>query len=359
MSIDLLVDSAEFWNRLSRDISDAQREILIQAMTFEGDSVGLQLMELLLGKNPKCRRRIIIDDYTNIILSDKFFFAPWNRFNDELRRERRNTQEMVYKARKAGIEVRFSNPIGPFFRHAFRRDHKKMVVIDRKVLYIGGINFSEHNFFWHDSMLRVEDSDAAEFLAEDFNGSWNNKNLSRNAEFGPLRLFVFNGCNNRIAWETVFGIIKQARHSIKVHSPYITNPFLRILKQKREEGIEVAIVSAGNNNKPFIKHYITYLCKRYGLPLWYYWNRMSHLKAIVIDDCLLIIGSSNFDYLSYQMLQEIVGVVSDRAIVGDFIARVWDPDIAAAVVPRKISGFTGQGCAFLYDAILRLPSWLK
>ena len=57
---------------------------------------------------------------------------------------------------------------------------------------------------------------------------------------------------------------------------------------------------------------------------------MSHLKAMLIDDEYLIAGSSNFDYLSYRLYQEIIAIFTDRDLIDDFRERVMLPDLAAA-----------------------------
>ena len=57
---------------------------------------------------------------------------------------------------------------------------------------------------------------------------------------------------------------------------------------------------------------------------------MSHLKAMLIDNQVLIAGSSNFDYLSYRIHQELIAVITNAAVVSDFRRRVMLPDLANA-----------------------------
>jgi Phosphatidylserine/phosphatidylglycerophosphate/cardiolipin synthases and related enzymes len=58
---------------------------------------------------------------------------------------------------------------------------------------------------------------------------------------------------------------------------------------------------------------------------------MIHLKAIVIDDRVLVMGSSNFDVVSYRAEQEIVVLVTDRRVIDEFTRRVIDPDLEASM----------------------------
>jgi cardiolipin synthase len=57
---------------------------------------------------------------------------------------------------------------------------------------------------------------------------------------------------------------------------------------------------------------------------------MSHLKAMLIDDEFLIAGSSNFDYLSYRLYQEVVGVLTAPEVIAQFRERVMLPDLGRA-----------------------------
>ncbi len=57
---------------------------------------------------------------------------------------------------------------------------------------------------------------------------------------------------------------------------------------------------------------------------------MTHMKAIVVDDEVLVAGSANFDHLSYHVLQEVVTIVTDPGLREDFERLVWRPDFARA-----------------------------
>ena len=52
------------------------------------------------------------------------------------------------------------------------------------------------------------------------------------------------------------------------------------------------------------------------------------MKAMLIDDEYLIAGSSNFDYLSYRVYQEVVAIITDTRLIADFRERVMLPDLA-------------------------------
>jgi cardiolipin synthase len=81
---------------------------------------------------------------------------------------------------------------------------------------------------------------------------------------------------------------------------------------------------------------------------------MSHLKAILIDDEKLIVGSTNFDWPTYHLLAETVAIIRDSDFVGDFRERVAKPDLEFSVPFRaESSGFTGWFSGFEH----RLWAW--
>jgi phosphatidylserine/phosphatidylglycerophosphate/cardiolipin synthase-like enzyme len=54
------------------------------------------------------------------------------------------------------------------------------------------------------------------------------------------------------------------------------------------------------------------------------------MKAMVIDDDMLIVGSSNFDFMRYHILEELVVMTRDRDMLDAFVGRAWEPDLTAA-----------------------------
>src|ERR1051325_3815532 len=238
MSTELLVNFDAFWSRLRDDIAAAQKSVHIQTFALEGDSVGKELAAALVSSSAP-DRRVLADSFTRVVLSDRFKYAPANLFDRELRREARDTKTMMRELGRAGVEIRFTNPYGLSPRKLLSRNHKKLIVIDNSVAYIGGINFSEHNAAWHDMMLRIDNQESAAFLAEDFVSSWSGRDRLATTQANQLELFTSDGRQNRPAFQRVFDLIDDARESIFVESPYITFPFYEHLRQATRRGVEV------------------------------------------------------------------------------------------------------------------------
>jgi cardiolipin synthase len=327
MSIELLVNFNEFWSRLEQDLASARESVLIQTFALEGDSVGQQL-SAALRSSPAREKKILADSFTRIVLNDRFRYSPANLLDADLRREARATRRMIEDLRAAEVEIQFTNAYGVTPRRLLSRNHKKLVVIDDRAAYIGGINFSEHNASWHDMMMRIDDPAAVEFLREDFGATWSGSDRLASQPFADLELLTLDGRGNRAAFQRVINLIDDAQTSIFVESPYITFPFYERLREASRRGLDVKIVTPQANNWSYFSNYARLESGRSQIDLRLYQPGMTHLKAMLIDDQYLVAGSSNFDYLSYRLYQEFIAIITDVRLISDFRERVMLPDIA-------------------------------
>jgi cardiolipin synthase len=328
MPTELLVNFNEFWSRLRADICAANESVFIQTFALEGDAIGKQLTEALLA-SPVRDRRVLADSFTRIVLSDRLRYAPSNFFDPQLKEEARDTDLMRAQLASAGVAIKFTNPYGASPRKLLSRNHKKLIVIDAHTVYIGGINFSEHNAAWHDMMFRIDDIDAVRFLREDFISTWDARERPAHRTGENIELLTLDGRDNRRAFQRVLELIDRAQHRIFVESPYITFPFYERLRAAAMRGVEVKVVTPEQNNWRLFRNYARLESARSGIDLRLY-RGMSHLKAMLIDDDYLVAGSSNFDYLSYRLYQEIIAIFTDRDLIDDFRERVMLPDLATA-----------------------------
>jgi cardiolipin synthase A/B len=328
MPTELLVNFNEFWTRLRADICAAKESVFIQTFAFEGDSVGKQLAAVLLA-SPAKDKRILADSFTRIVLSDRLRYAPSNLFDSELKQEARDTDLMRAELEAAGVQIKFTNPYGASLRKLLSRNHKKLIVIDGHTAYIGGINFSEHNAAWHDMMFRIDDVKAVRFLRADYVSTWDGCEQPAYHAGANVELLTLDGRDNRRAFQHVLELIERAQQKIFIESPYITFPFYERLRAAALRGVEVKIVTPEQNNWRLFRNYARLESARSGIDLRLY-RGMSHLKAMLIDDEFLIAGSSNFDYLSYRLYQEIIAIFTNPDLINQFREQVMLPDLARA-----------------------------
>jgi len=346
--IEILVDADEFWRRLEQDVSGARHSVVLQTLSFEGDIAGGRLAEALAAA--RCAdRRIVIDSFTRYMLSGRFRYSPARLVDRAFRDELESTDAMIGRLRASGVGIRFCNPVGALLRRLPARNHKKSVVIDGRIAYVGGINFSDHNFEWHDLMLRIEDARLARVLMEDFEDTWAGRAVRRYGESDGLELHVLDGRTNGLGFDRLFQLVEAAERSIVVESPYLSFPFCEPLRRAARRGVELTVITPALNTIDSLKRYILWQGRRSGFRVRLY-PRMSHLKAMLIDGRWLIVGSSNFDYLSYRRHQEILLIVRDRTAIETFRRRVLEPDLALSA-PAEHPGWRRGGHA--WSAALR------
>ena len=325
-AIELLVDSNEFMERLESDLASARDHVYIQTMSFEGDTAGKRLAVLLKSSSAP-DKKLLVDDYSRFVVNDKFKFFPKYWRDRDVRYELERTESLLSDLCASGIPVRLTNPVDPFLVRFIARNHKKLIIVDREISYIGGINFCDHNFAWHDMMIRIRSEEVADFLKHDFTATWNGTDLCAERDFGGLWLAVIDGNSNHAGFAPVLGAIDAARHSIIIESAYLSFPFFSYLRDAHRRGIRVVILTPAMNNKPIMKQYILWEALKAGFEVRLYPERMNHLKAILIDDSTLIFGSSNFDYISHAIQQEILACIIDQDVISTFKKRVLDPDL--------------------------------
>jgi cardiolipin synthase len=349
--IRILVDSAEYWDALRHDLASARERVYVQTLSFEADDVGRAIAaELLSSRAPD--RRLLIDAYIDVVLRDRIRYLPRNLLDPELRTLAGDTRRLIDHLCEGGVPVRKTHGMGLLFAGFLSRNHKKLVVVDRNVVYTGGINFSQHNFDWHDVMIRMEGADIADFLAADFLDVWEGRSRHQVRVFDGTEVHLLDGRTNAAAFEPMLELIDSATHEIFIHSPYITFPFLDRIVAAGRRGVRVTLVTPERNNWPLVSSYVLWHARRGGFAVHRYHGRMSHLKALLVDDAL-VLGSCNFDYISYAGHQEIVLVIREPEVVDEFRRRVLEPDLAAA---PPWHGRTSRLAGELADAILRVIS---
>jgi len=335
----LKIGSDAFWRSASADIAAARRRVLVQAMTFEGDGAGTALAGALLAASAP-DRRLLVDAYSFHVVNDTMLpTLPWRP--REVRDEARATRELLDRlagptAAGRGVAVAVTNPVRRNPLRFLLRNHKKLLVID-DVAWLGGINFSDHNFAWQDLMVRIDDAAVAEFLAATFDDDWRGTPRAAAARFADLELVSLDGASNEAALAPVLNLFAEARRSIEMVGAYPTRPFTDALALAAARGCAVTIHTPIANNKPLLRDYLYDLARRSPglrlnlLPV------MTHAKAALVDGETLLFGSVNFNVASWRSNSDHLAVTRDAALIGAFQRELFSPARAAgtATIPPK------------------------
>ena len=326
--LQLLVGAPEFWRRADADARAARRRLHVQAMSFEGDGAGLAVAAAITASEAT-DRRVLVDDYTRLMINDRLVRSPAGRMDKAVRREALATDAMFRGLVAAGVRVRVTNPVGRWGAGYPARNHKKLIVAD-DVAYIGGINFCDHNFAWQDLMLRLQGRAAADFLAADFEATFAGAPRAASADLGDVRLSALDGRSNAQGFAEVLELIVSARRRITVVSPYLTFPFTDELARAVRRGVHVRVITPWASNKPTVRNALLADAARAGFEVRLL-PAMTHLKGMLIDNARLVLGSSNFDFASLAAEEELLAVVAAPALIAAFCERVIEPALAEAL----------------------------
>lgn len=347
--VELLENGEGFYPPVFEAIRNARSEVIIETFILFEDAVGAQLRDAMLAARANgASVEITIDGYG----SPEF------------------SVEYLETLRAAGVCIRVFDPRPRLFgmrTHIFRRLHRKIVVVDGCVAFVGGINFSADHLgsFGDDAKqdysVRIEGPivhdirRAARALIDPAPRRWphgGRKNMRHTpvqpAICGRARAaFVVrdNGEHrDDIEWH-YRAAIRAARKRIVIANAYFV-PGYRIMKGLRDaarRGVEVTLILQGHPDMPWVTA-ATRSLYRYLLPAGVrvveYCKRPFHGKVALVDDTWATVGSSNLDPLSLAMNLEANVLVQDADFNNDLnerLQRLADQH-CTAVTPEKIPG---------------------
>lgn len=316
-TVRVLSNSDDFFDQLTKDVKNAEKSVLIQCMSFEADYVGNNLVSLL-NSRPDIERKILIDDYSRFVVNDTFLWSPAGFLNkNNALKERKALAPLLQHAKNNGIEISFSNPMLPLLLNYPARNHKKIVVIDDDISYIGGVNFTEHNFAWSDLMFRHNMPALNHALKASFAADWQGTPINSIQTLNDsMRIYLTNGKENKKIVLPLIQKIKQA-HSVTAVSPYISWPVLDVVATVPNN----RVILPRNNNKGYVS--LLHKLKRYSnINYAFASGEMLHMKLLILDEDTVIYGSSNFDTISYLFEQEVILEHKNPALASDLLSQI-------------------------------------
>ncbi len=304
--IQLLNNGYEFFPELFKAIGEARDHIHIDLYIIESDALGMLVSDMLIDKARQgVEVRLIYDDV-----------GCWNvphRFFERMREE--------------GIEVSPFLPVRfPSFTSKVNyRNHRKLIVIDGQVGFIGGMNIALRYAKepWRDMMLRVQGS-AVYALQRAFLVDWYfvDRTLISARKYYPKAPFLSPSEDHRggaLAQVVTSGpaspypeimqgyvhAISSARHTILMETPYFlpTESVLFALKMASLRGVDVRLIVPMRSDARFVewagRSYLREIAET-GVQVWLYTKGFLHTKMMVVDDELCTCGSTNIDFRSFE-----------------------------------------------------------
>lgn len=331
-SVTLLMNGQEKFNDMFKAIKQAKSSIHLEYFNFRNDSIASLLFDILAEKAKQgVEVRALFDGFGN------------DSNNRPLKKRH------LRNLRERGIEIYEFDPLRfPWVNHVFHRDHRKIVVIDGKVAYTGGMNVADYYINgteqvgrWRDMHCRIE-GEEVNVLQSIFLRMWNKvakQNVYgakyyrgfKNADYikglapdscptaGKKMVGIINRephTSNKIIRKFYTDAINDAKDSIKLVNPYLTlNPALKkALRNAVKRGVKVEVMVSSHSDIPLTPDCVFYNVHRlmkHGVDVWIYEDGFHHTKVIMVDGKFCTVGSANLNARSLNFDYEENAVIID------------------------------------------------
>ncbi len=316
MPYKFFANSQKSWQAMYDIMFSAKKSIYLEMYIFQDDMVDFNFLELMKEKAKNgIRVKVILDFFGSYSLSNKVIFG----------------------LKEAGVELIFQS----YFLH---RTHRKILIVDEKIAFIGGVNFHQSASLWDDLMVQVK-GQLVFFIVKSFAKVY--------AECGGKDSLILIHNKSKIFKDTLHDWLVEhspiknkynlkkiykkhlshAKVSITIVTPYLMPKrwLIGALHQASLRGVSVDILVPRNTDSYFIdrvNHFYMHKLSKLGINF-YLEPQMNHAKIMVIDSKEAIVGSNNLDYLSFELNSE-VGIFFNEPIAIHKISEIikkWAKDV--------------------------------
>lgn len=337
--VEPLFNGDQAYPQMLTAINEAQESVYLSTYIFATDSIGRLFIDALSRAVTRgVEVRVLIDG-----LGEKYYWPMASRL-----------------LKKKGVPTALFTPpkVFPPELHINLRNHRKILVIDDRLGFTGGMNISQKHVLHEQPRSPITDvhfilrGPIVGQLRETFLDDW----LFATKE--PITLppitpdptgdclcrAVIDGPDENEPLKTLLtGILSAAQTSIRIMTPYFLPPrsMLFALKSAQYRGVQVQIILPERNNLPFVhwatQHILLDLLQA-GISIAYQPAPFAHTKLLLVDDCYVHLGSANLDYRSLRLNFEMTLEVFDQNLAECLIRhfkQVWVQSVP--VMPQTLT----------------------
>lgn len=320
-SLEIITSGLRKRELLLKDLEQARSFIHIEYFRFGNDAAGREVREILMKKASEgVQVRFLNNNWSGLFTIPRSFFTQMT---------------------KAGVEeIRFTHIRQGLRKWLFRinhQQHRKIVVIDGKVAYTGGMNLNDNYFYrWRDTHLRITGPAVALYSAS-FLESWRDSGgrVSRPPEYylatheaeagAPFRhkaiQVVAGGPETQPSpmLQVFCRTLDEARSYVYFCTPYFVPPvpLLERIKAAARRGVDVRLMLPANVDTPFLhsanRGYYSE-CLEAGVRIFERGGSFVHSKTLCADDKLTVIGTTNLDERSFFINYEVDTLIHDAEV---------------------------------------------
>lgn len=338
--VHVFTDGHQLFDKLIDDINHAEKQVYVEFYTFYADDLGKRVLKALEAAAKRGVTVKVLYDLSGSRGTTYRFFAHLEELGGD-------AQPFNSKSNKRITTPRLNYHL-----------HRKIVVIDQQIGYIGGFNIGDQYLgtvpkfgYWRDTHLRIV-GQAAMMLMVRFGMDWNTtcrktdkQRIDLTAPFKNFKVeqptdeedvamqIVSSGPDNdnfaiRRGYES---IISSARKYVYIQTPYLIpgEPILESLVIAARSGIDVRIMIPCMPDHPFVyratEYYAKYLVNN-GVKVYKYDNGFIHAKTMVSGNNLASVGSANQDYRSYRLNFEANAFTYNEELTAQ-LKQIFENDI--------------------------------
>lgn len=331
--VTFLTSGAEKFEDMFKAIGQARQYVYLEYFNFRNDSIGNALFELLERKSREgIKVRVIYDDFGNFS-------------NDRPLRKR---QLQALKSDSIDVVV-FDPIVFPWINHALHRDHRKIVVVDGKAVYTGGMNVADYYIHgrpeygkWRDMHMRLEGG-CVPIYRDIFCDMWQRStgevidsmeyqvdSLEMQIPFVGLKgdsdspsQDVLLGVANRVPRKNpkvirkgYISAIDNAEDRIQIVTPYFTlvRSVKKALYRAMKRGVKLEVMLSTHCDVSVTPDISAYYAKRMmkrGADVYYYEDGFHHSKVMMVDSSFCTVGSANLNSRSLCFDYEVNAFIFD------------------------------------------------
>jgi cardiolipin synthase len=314
----------KYWEALLIELEKAEEFIFLEYFIINQGKVWDSVHEILKRKVKEgVEVRLLYDDMGSV------FYLPFN---------------FAARLEKEGIRCLAFNKLFPMMSISQNnRDHRKIVVIDGKTAFTGGINLADEYInhthlygHWKDTGIKLHGEGVWSFTVmflqmwcmsgrtkEDFN-RYRTEETGKEENFdGYIQPYGdIPYLKERVGEKVYLNIIESARKYLYIYTPYliIGNDMTKSLIRAADRGVDVRIVTPGVPDKKMV-YWLTQsnykVLVEGGIKILQYTPGFLHGKCVLCDDYKAVVGTVNFDYRSFIHHFECGAVLYNASICKD------------------------------------------
>jgi len=224
------------------------------------------------------------------------------------------------------------------FSHFWHRTHRKIVVVDKRIAFVGGVNIEQKIINWQDIQIKMAGNKTVKAVLRSLARTYQScggrkkhilayyeKSIIKKIKSLVLESLPIHNINS--LKEYYKDKIISAQKSIKITTPYLTPPrwLMALLDDARHRNVEIEILFPKNtDHKIFDKINHSYASQLLPTGIKFYSNpKMNHAKILLVDDAEALVGSQNLDSLSFGHNLEVGVFFKQKEIVKE-LNQIFD-----------------------------------